>query len=167
MLILSSNSIWFKLKLPHPDDTLIQSSSWEDIPTTKRFLRARYDLGCKAKTWEWAACTGCWLPNSLATFVSVRIIFYLVFDDLKNNGFKCCCLYYKLSLLIIELSLLWYDGEACFYIDEVNMVQKKIWLFHFFKGDSPRSLPSFKVWQQIWGIIVFFWNLKFRNVKNH
>ena len=108
----------------------MQSSSWEDIPTTKRFLRARYDLGCKAKTWEWAACTGCWLPNSLATFVSVRIIFYLVFDDVKNNGFECCCLYYQLSFL------LQYDGEACCYNDEVYMVGE---------GDSPRSLPSFKV----------------------
>ena len=33
----------------------------------------RYDLHCVAKDWTWAACTGCWLPNTLSTYVSVTL----------------------------------------------------------------------------------------------
>ena len=36
-------------------------------------VTTRYDLGCIAKNWDWAACTGCWLPNSLSTFAKVSL----------------------------------------------------------------------------------------------
>ena len=34
---------------------------------------ARYDLKCSATEWTWASCTGCWLPNSLSTFVTLTL----------------------------------------------------------------------------------------------
>ena len=34
---------------------------------------SRYDLSVTARDWSWAACTGCWLPNSLTHFVTVSL----------------------------------------------------------------------------------------------
>ena len=33
----------------------------------------RYDLACVQTNWQWAMCTGCWLPNSFHTFVEIKI----------------------------------------------------------------------------------------------
>ena len=52
----------------------------------------RYDLNCIAKNWDWAACTGCWLPNSLATFVTVWLCFkfliHVCWHPLCIHGFQ-------------------------------------------------------------------------------
>ena len=47
-------------------------------------MSTRYDLSCIAKNWDWAACTGCWLPNSLANFVTV----ILSYGDALGKGSK-------------------------------------------------------------------------------
>ena len=33
----------------------------------------RYDLACVQTNWQWAMCTGCWLPNSFYSFVEIKI----------------------------------------------------------------------------------------------
>ena len=53
-------------------------------------ISSRYDLHCEAKNWDWAACTGCWLPNTLATFVTVSFLSYLFHSwhfSIKQNSY--------------------------------------------------------------------------------
>ena len=41
------------------------------IHTSYFFLR--YDLNCIQTNWQWAMCTGCWIPNSFYNFVEIKI----------------------------------------------------------------------------------------------
>ena len=34
---------------------------------------ARYDFACVQTNWQWAMCTGCWLPHSFNHFIEIKI----------------------------------------------------------------------------------------------